>query len=107
MRPFHAASSAASGLDVKNVLFMGPPSRELAGASNLAASPGDFVDASQHDYRLLPTSTAIDAGVSLTGVTTDRLGTLRPLQRFWDVGAFEYTPEYAPPGLGTAAVTAR
>ena len=103
VRAFQAASSAAAGLDVKNVLFMGPASRELAGASNLPAAPGDFVDASQHDYRLLPTSTAIDAGISLTGVTTDRLGTLRPLQRFWDVGAFEYTPL----ALGAATVAPR
>ena len=102
-RAFQAASSAAAGLDVKNVLFMGAPSGELAGASNLAAAAGDFVDASQHDYRLLPTSTAIDAGISLPGVTTDRLGTLRPLQRFWDVGAFEYTPFV----LGTGAVASR
>ena len=92
VRGFQAASSAAAGLDVKNVLFMSPPSSELAGASNLAASPGDFVDASQHDYRLRATSSAIDAGVSLTAVTTDRMGVARPVQRHWDIGAFEYTP---------------
>ena len=91
-RAFQAASSSAAGVDVKNVLFMGPPSSELAGASNLAAPAGHFVDATQHDYRLRSTSPAIDAGISLTAVTTDRLGVARPMQRHWDVGAFEYAP---------------
>ena len=91
-RAFQAASSTAAGVDVKNVLFMGPPSSELAGASNMAAPAGHFVDATQHDYRLRSTSPAIDAGISLTAVTTDRLGVARPMQRHWDVGAFEYAP---------------
>ena len=92
VRAFRAASSTAAGVDVKNVLFMGPPSSELAGASNMAAPAGHFVDATQHDYRLRSTSPAIDAGISLTAVTTDRLGVARPMQRHWDIGAFEYTP---------------
>ena len=92
VRAFRAASSSAAGVDVKNVLFMGPPSSELAGASNMAGTAGYFVDATQHDYRLRATSPAIDAGIALTAVTTDRLGVARPIQRHWDVGAFEYMP---------------
>ena len=89
-RIFRAASSTAAGLDVKNVLFMGGTSGELAGASNMPAPAAYFVNAAAHDYRLRSTSLAIDAGVSLIPVTTDRLGIVRPLQRYWDVGAYEY-----------------
>ena len=92
VRAFRAASSTPAGVDVKNVLFMSPSSSELAGASNMAGPAGQFVDATQHDYRLRSTSPAIDAGISLTAVTTDRLGVARPMQRHWDIGAFEYTP---------------
>ena len=102
-RVFRAASSNAAGLDVKNVLFMGPAPGELSGASNMAAPASYFVDAAAHDYRLRSTSPAIDAGVSLTFVTTDRLGIVRPLQRYWDVGAYEYTshPDVVVPPANT------
>jgi hypothetical protein len=92
VRAFRAASSTSAALDVQNVLFMGSAERELAGASNMAAPASYFVDVSQHDYRLRTASPAIDAGISLIGVTTDRLGVLRPIQRYWDVGAFEFAP---------------
>jgi hypothetical protein len=92
-RIFRAASSNASGLDVKNVLFMGATVSELSGASNMAAAATFFVDAASHDYRLLPNSLAIDSGISLTAVTTDRAGGARPAGRSWDVGAHEYTPQ--------------
>jgi len=91
-RAFRAASSNAAGLNVQNVLFMGSASSELAGASNMPVPASDFVDASRHDYRLRSTSRAVDAGISLIGVTTDRLGVVRPMQRYWDVGAFEFAP---------------
>ena len=39
-RVFRAASSNAAGLDVKNVLFMGPTASELSGAANLPAAAG-------------------------------------------------------------------
>ena len=91
-RLFRAASSAASGLDVQNVLFMGAAPTELAGASNMPAPASYFVDAERNDYRLRSTSPAINAGASLVGVTTDRLGVQRPVTKYWDIGAYEFVP---------------
>jgi len=90
-RLFRAASSTSSGLDVRNVLFAGARPAELAGASNMPASASYFVNASANDYRLIAGSVPIDAGISLTSVTTDRLGVKRPTLRYWDVGAYEFT----------------
>ena len=101
-RVFRAASSTAAGLDVKNVLFMGSTSSELTGASNMLATTAFFVGAAANDYRLRAGSLAIDSGISLTAVTTDRAGNSRPTGRFWDVGAYEYTPSGLPPGPGSA-----
>ena len=92
-RVFRAASSNAAGLDVKNVLFMGATASELSGASNMPAAATFFTDAAAHDYRLLPNSVAIDTGISLTAVTTDRAGAARPAGRSWDVGAYEHAPQ--------------
>jgi hypothetical protein len=88
-RAFQAASSTSSGLDVRNLLVLGTRPREAVGSSNLAAGPQAFVNAAAHDYRLAPGSVAIDAGMTLPEVTTDRAGTARPQGRYHDVGAYE------------------
>ena len=49
-----------------------------------------FVDATHNDYRLSPSSPAIDHGTTLTDVTTDILGVARPQGAYYDVGAYEF-----------------
>ena len=102
-RVFRAASSTAAGLDVKNVLFMGSTSSELTGASNMLATTAFFVGAAANDYRLRAGSLAIDSGISLTAVTTDRAGNSRPAGRFLGRGRLRViTPSGLPPGPGSA-----
>jgi hypothetical protein len=86
---FRAVRARAAGLDVQNVLFMGPRSSELAGSSNMPASDSFFLDAGRRDYRLAADSKAVDAGVMLAAVASDRLGHARPSGGRWDVGAYE------------------
>lgn len=89
---FRAANARTARLIAQNVLFLGPRSPELAGASNMPAVSAFFVDAAGHDYRLTADSGAVDAGVALPPVATDRIGNPRPAGRRWDVGAFELQP---------------
>jgi hypothetical protein len=91
-RAFQAAASGQSGLDVRNLLILGQKPAEAAGASNLAVSATAFVDAGRHDYRLAAGSPAIDAGVRIAGVTSDRNGVGRPVGAGDDVGAYEWQP---------------
>lgn len=89
-RPFEAASSAASALDVRNLLLLGGALPvHAAGSSNLAVRSAAFVNATAHNYRLAAGSPAIDRGVSISSVTTDRLGTARPQGTAYDIGAYE------------------
>jgi len=48
-----------------------------------------FIDFDSSDYRLMPTSSAIDAGVDV-GVITDLEGNPRPQCEGFDLGAYEY-----------------
>jgi len=88
-RAFQSASSPASVLDVRNLLVLGTLPKEAARASNLGVGEEAFADAAQHDYSLSPASMAIDAGVTIPEVTSDREGTERPQGRGYDVGAYE------------------
>ena len=88
-RFFRAASSTAIGLDVRNVLFLGPASTMPGGLGNVQATTAFFVNAASHDYRLSSSSLATDAGVAIGSVTKDRIGVLRPQGAYWDVGAYE------------------
>ena len=102
-RAFQAASSSSSGVDVRNLLVLGPQlPREAIDRSNLAVSHASFVDAAAGDYRLADRSPAIDAGASLATVTFDRIGMPRPQGMAPDVGAYEWrapvTIDY-PPGV--------
>lgn len=95
-RAFQAASSSAAGLDVRNVLFLGTTRpAEALDASNLAVGSGAFVNAAADNYSLASNSLAIDTGVAIADVTTDRVGVLRPQGRSYDVGAYEFTPAIA------------
>jgi len=89
-RGFLAASSVSTGLDVRNLLVLGTTLPfEAQGPSNLAVPAQSFVSAVQNDYQLASGSAAIDAGVSLSPVTTDRNGQARPQGAAYDIGAFE------------------
>jgi hypothetical protein len=86
---FQAAESRDRGLDVKNLLVLGGRPPEASDPSNRAVGPRAFVDAARHDYTLAPGSPAVDAGIPLPGVTTDRTGAPRPQGKAYDVGAYE------------------
>jgi hypothetical protein len=97
-RPFVAASSSASVLDVQNfVLLADTLPREAQGPSNLAVSGSAFVDAAAHNYQLAAGSPAVDRGVSLAEVTTDRQGTSRPQGTAYDIGAYERVTSVSSP----------
>lgn len=89
-RAFQAASSSAT-LDVRDLAFYGAtlPS-QASGASNRALPATAFVDVATHDYHLAAASPAIDAGVEILGVSTDRDGVSRPRGAGVDVGAYEW-----------------
>ena len=89
-RAFLAATSRGSTLDVRNLLVLGTGlPGEAAGRSNMAVPASAFIDAAAHDYRLSDGSPAIDAGVEIEDVRTDRVGITRPQGAGYDVGAFE------------------
>jgi hypothetical protein len=61
----------------------------LTGLTGLGLSPlGDYVGPTQ-TMALLPGSPAIDAGIAVSGVTTDQRGITRPQGSAPDIGAFE------------------
>jgi len=91
-RFFRAASSTSTGLDVRNVLFFGSSATMPGGLANVQATAAFFVNAGAHDYRLAPGSQAVDAGVSISTVSRDRIGVRRPQGAYWDVGAYEFVP---------------
>jgi hypothetical protein len=91
-RPFRAAASGTTGLQVLNLLVYGAVPPEAIDASNRSVGAEAFVSAAADNYKLSPGSPAIDAGITLSSVTTDRIGTIRPQGRAYDIGAFEYVP---------------
>jgi hypothetical protein len=91
-RAFRAAASGKTGLDVLNLLVYGALPSEAIDASNRSVGADAFVSAPAHNYALAPGSLAIDAGITLPGVTTDRIGTARPQGHGYDVGAYEWVP---------------
>ena len=61
----------------------------LVQSNNLTTDP-KFVNASANDFTLQAMSPAIDAGTTLSAVTTDIVGTLRSQSCCYDIGAYEY-----------------
>lgn len=99
-RAFRPASATVEALDVRNLLVLAATLPDEAGhQSNLAVGADAFTNASAHDYRLRRGAAAIDAGMAIPEVATDRRGVRRPQDSRWDVGAYEFTPR---PGRGGA-----
>ena len=65
----------------------------LGAACITISSANEFVNAGGYDYHLRSTAKCIDAGVSITGITTDYDGNTRPKNYGFDIGAFEYQEE--------------
>lgn len=61
---------------------------------NSIATDPQFVDPENHDFHLLPTSPAIDAGHDVD-LSEDYDGAMRPLGFGYDIGAFECLPYYS------------
>jgi parallel beta-helix repeat protein len=59
---------------------------------NLIGTNPSFANAAAADFRLQVGSPAIDAGVTVSSVTTDFSGALRPQGGGYDLGAFELVP---------------
>ena len=80
-------------MEVRNLLVLGCARRpRRAHTSNWSVGPEAFVNAAAHNYALAPGAPATDAGIAMTGVTTDRIGTTRPQGLAYDVGAYEAIP---------------
>jgi hypothetical protein len=90
-RPFRAAESNSEALEVRNVLVRGALPQEASHPSNRSVGPEAFVDDAANNYGLAPGASAIDAGIAILEVKTDRVGTTRPQERGYDVGAYEWT----------------
>jgi hypothetical protein len=93
--PFDAASSGRAGLNIRNLLTIAPLPSFAADPSNRRVGPEAFVNAAAHNYALAPNSAAIDQGIALPQVTTDRAGTTRPQGAAYDIGAYEARPAAA------------
>ena len=80
---------------LENLLFVGLDVPRFAAkfSSNQAQPKSAFVDPDNHDYHLLPGSTALDSGKSLSSVELDRDGRKRPQGSGHDVGAYEARQE--------------
>jgi hypothetical protein len=91
-RAFQAAQSTASGLDVQNLLILGPRPKEAAAPSNMTVGEAAFIDARRNNYRLALGAPAIDTGLTIQGVSIDRNGVGRPVGSGYDVGAYEWQP---------------
>ena len=98
---FRGVLAQASALEVRNLLVLGPRPPEASHPSNLNVGEGAFVGPRTHDYRLSEGSPAIDAGVAIESVRTDRTGTARPQGTRVDVGAFERAARGPQPKVGT------
>jgi hypothetical protein len=86
----------ATGTVVKNNIVYGNTGSNIRDvgmdttlSNNLTTDP-KFVNPSIADFHLQSTSPAIDAGATLTEVTTDFEGTSRPRGAAYDIGAFEF-----------------
>jgi len=96
--PNSAMTLHNSGYTIRNNIFYGNGGTiewiDGSGGStintNLTTNPS-FVNAAAGDFHLQAGSPAIDAGVTISEVTTDRDKTPRPQGARFDIGAYQYT----------------
>jgi parallel beta-helix repeat protein len=85
------ALTGGSGQIQNNIAF--PKGVSIAGgytsSNNLTTNP-NFVDAASNNFRLLSSSTAIDAGITLSAVPVDFSLGRRPQGSAYDIGAYEF-----------------
>ena len=67
-------------------------------SNNLFGVDPQFVNPSGNDFKLKADSRAVDAGVSVSAVTTDLAGVARPQGRIHDIGAYEFSGQPAASG---------
>jgi hypothetical protein len=91
-----SGSSTTSAISGSNNLFFGNGSGPSYLSANVNSDP-NFVSAASGDFRLLPGSPAIAAGVAVASVSTDQRGVARPLASAYDLGALEFVTDGAPP----------
>lgn len=75
------------------------------GSINSVVGADAFENPTTGDFRLKTGSVLIDAGVTISGFTTDIIGTTRPQGAAYDVGAFEYASGGPPPTPPSGTVT--
>ncbi len=87
----------ATGLVVRNNIAVGNVTGGIVGvpagqveSHNLVTGDARFVNAAARDFRLLPSSAAIDVGYPMAGLSADILGAARPQGAGIDLGAYEY-----------------
>ncbi len=91
----HDYGPGATGVSIyNNIIYNFGTAIEDHGAKtlvdrNLTTDPL-FVNGALCDFRLVPASAAIDAGMKLGEVSTDKAGRPRPQGKEWDIGAYEY-----------------
>jgi hypothetical protein len=86
----------ASGTIVRNNISYNSPrgnylnyGRDTSDSNNLTSDPG-FVDPGNANFKLSASSRAIDAGVYVGAVQSDKLGVPRPQGATYDIGAYEF-----------------
>ncbi len=92
---YPAVGASSTGGEIRNNIVFGNILNSIDNSGtgsnishNFTSNPL-FVNAAAGNFRLQPTSSAINAGVNLSSVTTDFDGVARPKGGLHDIGAFE------------------
>jgi len=77
---------------VSNITYSASDDEDCSDSSCVAVSDWDdeFVDYLNGDFRLKPTSSLVDSGITLSSFSDDVVEVVRPIGDAWDIGAFEW-----------------
>jgi parallel beta-helix repeat protein len=88
----YTPDTSGTGIEVRNNIAY-PKGIHLGtgtiSSNNLLSNP-NFVNAAGNDFRLLSSSPAVDAGMTLSSVTVDFARSIRPQGAAYDIGAYEF-----------------